>query len=130
MTPESERRPRVVLVEEHDDSRETLALALRLAGFDVEAFASPTEALAAIENARPDAVVTSIVLPAMRGDDFARVLRRPAERRPVLVAATGLSDAREEEGELFDRVLVKPIDIDQLADALRRLLEQNLGERA
>jgi DNA-binding response OmpR family regulator len=120
--------PRVVLIEEHDDSRDTVALALRYAGFDVRGFASPRAALAAIAREAPDVVVTSIVLPGMRGDDLARLVRaaRPG-RRPVIVAATGLADAYGYEGEPFDRVFVKPLDVDRLAAELIRLLDDAAG---
>lgn len=44
MASEPERRVRVV--EGNEDSRDTLAIALKLAGCEVETFASPTEASA------------------------------------------------------------------------------------
>ena len=115
-------RVRVVFVEEHEDSRETVALALSIAGFEVRSFASPTEALAAIERDAPHVVITSIVLPEMRGDDLARLVKlAPLPRRPAIVAATGVSDACSDEGRLFDRVLIKPLDVDRLVEEVREL---------
>lgn len=114
---------RVVLVEGHDDSRETWDMALTLAGFDVRSFASPVNALADIAHDPPEVVVTSIILPIMWGDELARAVRAaPLPKCPVILAATGFPDTfRKEEAGLFDRVLVKPVDVDQLAAELRGL---------
>lgn len=116
-------RVRVVLVEGHDDSRETWDMALTLAGFDVRSFASPVTALADIAHDPPEVVVTSIVLPVMWGDEFARAVRAaPLPKCPAILAATGFPDTfRKEEAGLFDQVLVKPVDVDQLAAELRGL---------
>lgn len=115
---------RVVLVEGNDDIRELWTLGLTQFGFCVRSFASPRDALADITRAPPRAVVTSIVLPEMGGDDLARAVRaaRLAEC-PALLAATSIPDAiRREEVGLFDRVLIKPIDLDRLAAELRAVL--------
>lgn len=115
---------RVVLVEGHDDSRDLWAMALTFAGFVVRSFGHPADALANITQAHPQVVITSIALPDMSGDDFARAVRAARlPSRPLLVAVTSFSPAlREEEAGLFDLVLLKPVQGDWLVAKLRELI--------
>jgi DNA-binding response OmpR family regulator len=120
----SEGSVRVVIVESHDGVRDLWGTALMLGGFAVRSFAHPADALADVAWSPPQIVVTDIALPGMPGDDFARTVRAacPASR-PVLVAVTSLSRTlRTDEVGLFDRVLVKPIEGEQLVAELRALV--------
>ena len=70
----------------------------------------------------------------MRGDDLARLVKlAPLPKRPAVVAATGVSEVLGEEGDVFDRVLIKPLDVDQLVaevDALAYRAGRALGSAA
>jgi DNA-binding response OmpR family regulator len=118
------REARVVLVEGHDDSRETWAMALSLAGFAVRSFDWPPDALAAIWRAPPEVVVTSIALAGLRGDELARALRAASltSRLVIVAAANSPDDVYATEAGLFDRVLVKPVDVDHLVAELWSLV--------
>jgi PAS domain S-box-containing protein len=98
----------VLLIDDHEDSRELAASWLQMAGLSVAAYASAEEALTAIEVTLPTVVVTDVVLPGMSGIELARRLRASERTRHVgLVALTGRSDV---DRGVFDALLIKPYD--------------------
>jgi CheY-like chemotaxis protein len=119
------RRLRVLVVDGHPDSGESLGLLLRLWGHDAEVVRSGPEALAAAAARPPDVVLTEIVLPEMDGYQLASRLReRPDGRGLLLIAVTGVGgDAyhRRAWEAGFDQYLIKPVD----PGALQALLALN-----
>lgn len=114
----------VVLVDDHDDTREVAAEVLRLEGFDVREFACAEDALIAVHSRAPRAVVTDLSLGAMSGEDLARRLRTERESEGVrLVAITGHKSAEANTERLWDLVLIKPIDPFELARRVRLVVE-------
>ncbi|HVR75073.1 MAG TPA: chemotaxis protein CheB [Planctomycetota bacterium] len=113
---------RVLVVDDHVDSAETLSTLLRLSGQDVR---SAHEGLAALEIARgfePDVVILDIGLPGLSGHEVARRLRDDAGPRPLcIVALTGFGqdDCRARALEAgFDHYMIKPVNLDALLDLL------------
>ena len=120
-SPQTPRR--CLVIEDHADAAESLALLLELAGHEV---AVTFDAAAGLEKARtfhPDVVLCDIGLPgAMDGYGVARALRTAAETRSAyLIALTGYGQDDDRRRALeagFDAHLTKPADL----DALHRLL--------
>jgi CheY-like chemotaxis protein len=105
---------RLLVVDDNQDTAESLALFLRLTGHEVR---TATDGLAALEVAcefRPDAVILDIGLPGLDGNEVARRLRREPELKwLVLVALTGYGGDGHRRRCLeagFDVYLVKPAD--------------------
>ena len=67
-----------------------------------------------------DAVLTDIDMPVMNGNRVARHIRSQKKRSPIL-AVTG-SDESLIEVELFDRILKKPIRMNELKSALAAIM--------
>jgi DNA-binding NtrC family response regulator len=108
---------RVLFVEDDAEVRETVAAALRAAGFHICTAVTADEALARLDvGERYDAVFTDVVMPGvLSGVDLAVEVRRRFPRVGVVVA-TGYSDrAVHIEGV---RALPKPYDAHQAAEAL------------
>jgi two-component system chemotaxis response regulator CheY len=84
------------------------------------------EALAALENAPVDLVITDVNMPDVGGLALVRTLRaRPRERfTPILILTTEDGDAIKREGREAGATgwLVKPFDPDQLRHTVRRVL--------
>ena len=58
----------------------------------VEVIASPSSALARLDELKPDVVITDVQIPEMNGLEFTRLLKaRPAP--PVVIVMTGLESA-------------------------------------
>jgi signal transduction histidine kinase len=115
---------RVLVVEDNDDARDIIAFMLKNAGHQVfQAPDGPSGLAIAIREA-PDAAIIDIGLPDMSGYEIAARLRATAVGQAMLLVALtgygGAQDRRRATEAGFDRFLVKPVDFDQLANALAR----------
>ncbi len=100
--------------------------ALRRSGFAVTSFTNGREALAAFlaEPERYDIVVTDLTMPGMTGLELARNIWQTRPEEPVILC-TGYSQriAEDEARELgFRDFLLKPIDLEDMAGRIRRIL--------
>ena len=124
-TPASASGPlrRCLVIEDHEDAAESLALLLTLVGHQAEVAFDAGEGLEKARRSRPEVVLCDIGLPgALDGYAVARALRADPELRAVyLIALTGYGQEEDRRRALeagFDAHLTKPADL----DALRRLL--------
>jgi CheY-like chemotaxis protein len=115
---------RILVVEDHEDSRVGLALWLEIAGHTVEASGNGLSALA-VARARPPAIaIIDIGLPGLSGWEVAQRLREAFGRRIGLIALTSLQSASDRARSLqagFDVHLVKPATGADLFRAIDRL---------
>ena len=117
---------KVLAVDDQQDTRELIVLALARYGADVRASDSASTALLMIKDWRPHVVVSDIGLPGMDGYDFMRQLReveREGERIPA-IAVTGYAGAVDESKALnagYELHLSKPIDLNELVAAIAKV---------
>jgi two-component system, response regulator, stage 0 sporulation protein F len=120
MSSESNRY--ILLVDDHDDSRELLSEFLTFSGFAIESRGSGEEALACLQTrGAPEAVITDLSLGSMSGVDLAKKIRANTNPSLPMIAVTGHADYRDAEG-VFAHVLVKPVSLDRLKDVLTQSL--------
>jgi len=116
----------LLLVDDHADGLETMAQWLRGQGHAVATASNAAQALAMLEDLRPDVALLDIGLPGMDGLELARRLRADARWRPMrLIALTGYgreADRVQTQAAGFDEHLVKPVAPEQLQAAIDRLL--------
>jgi PAS domain S-box-containing protein len=117
-------RQRLLVVDDNQDSADSLAMLLEIDGHDVRAVYSATSALEEVDAFAPDMILLDIGLPDMDGYEVARrVLTRP--RPPRLVAVSGygqLEDRQRSANAGFAAHLVKPVDM----AALKRVLASDV----
>lgn len=121
--PDTPRRGRVLVVDDHLDGRLVLAEFLTAEGFEAAAAATADAALELLAAEPPDLVVLDLLMPQTGGVQLAAELRRRAPHLP-LVAYTGVVDPRLLERARtsgFDRVVTKP-DLPGLLDAVAALV--------
>jgi CheY-like chemotaxis protein len=115
---------RVLLVDDNQDARETLAELLRLWGFELATAADGPAAIATAAAFLPDSIVLDIGMPGMDGHELARRLRAlPALESAVLIALTGHGDAetRRKSAEAgIDHHVLKPAQLLELRELLER----------
>jgi two-component system CheB/CheR fusion protein len=120
--PASTRQLRVLIVDDNEDSAESLSMLLRIRGNLVHTALRAEKGLAEIESFRPELVFCDIRMPGMSGFDFARAVRTGhPECGALLVALTGFGSDVDRAASLtagFDHHLVKPIDPSGLAALL------------
>lgn len=114
---------RIVVVEDDDDIRDSLADLLESWGHEVERVDDGPSGVAAVCEVRPDLVLLDIGLPGMDGHQVARRLReRLGAACPRLVAMTGYGQRSDRESSReagFDLHVVKPASIEDIHRALR-----------
>jgi two-component system response regulator MprA len=125
MKAEAER-PRVVLAEDDRGVRESLGLALRLEGYDVEAVSDGAAALELLERTTPDVVVLDVMMPHVDGLTVCRRLRTRGFTVPILLltARHEVSDRVSGLDAGADDYVVKPFALDELSARLRALIRR------
>jgi PAS domain S-box-containing protein len=121
-TPESSSAPprRVLIVDDNEDSADSLAMLLELEGHVVRAVYSAMDALEQVTVFEPEIVLLDIGLPGMNGYDVAQRINE-LPNPPRLVAVSGYAQREDKERSVaagFSAHLVKPVDI----AALKRVL--------
>lgn len=104
---------RVLVVEDHADLRETLALLLEAPSREVTACASAEEALALFENVRFDVVFSDLNLPRLSGLELAQRLEAIAPSTWIVLSSGGVAPAAADEHPRL-RFLAKPFAIEAL----------------
>ena len=116
--------PLVLIVDDNDRNRKLAGDVLRMARFRTLEAVTAAEGIALASEHLPDVILMDLRLPDLDGTEAARLLRaEPRTSRIPVVALTALPlDARED--WLFDAgfagYVVKPIDIDEFPDVVRR----------
>ena len=126
---------RILLVEDHDDTRHIFRMILTEKGHSVQTAANAKAALALADSHPFDLVISDLGLPDLSGTDLMRILRDRYSLRGVAVSGYGMEkDIRESKSAGFDYHLTKPADpakVDQLLAEImieiRRALPDRLG---
>lgn len=125
---------RVLVVDDQEDVRELLRVALAIDGTEVSEAPSGEAALAHLEGgAVPDLVVLDIQMPLMDGwEVLERIRKRPETHDlPVVVCTVKASQLDAERGWRLgcDGYVTKPFTIDRLTAEVRRVSESASVDR-
>ena len=116
---------RVVIVDDNHDSADSLAMLMQLTGNKTYMAHDGVEAVEAVEKYRPEVLLLDIGLPGLDGHEVCRRVRQqPWGKDIIVIALTGWGqedDRRKSEEAGFDGHLVKPVDFEQLSQALREM---------
>jgi signal transduction histidine kinase len=117
---------KVLAVEDQQDTRDLITLALARFGAEVRASDSAASALETVASWQPNVIVSDIGLPEMDGYDFIRELRKVEGngKRIPAIALTGYAGAVDESKALnagYELHFSKPINLTALAHAIARL---------
>jgi two-component system, OmpR family, response regulator len=125
---------KVLVIEDDEDTAASLAMLLRLNGYEVEVAADGPSAVQAVQASPPDVILLDIGLPKMDGWLVAKQIREQTTwKRPLLVAISGYgteADRRRSKEAGIDLHLVKPVDPVELLKLLRRCRRFLLPDRA
>jgi PAS domain S-box-containing protein len=118
----------VLVVDDESDARDLMALTLVSRRSRVRAAASAQEALALIADRRPDVLLADLRMPNEDGYDLIRIVRaREREdglRRLAAIAVTAYAASSDRDRAIaagYDAHVPKPVDIDELMQAIARV---------
>jgi two-component system, OmpR family, response regulator len=118
---------RILVVDDHPDSADSLAAVLELLGCPVRACYDGATALAVAAEFEPHVCLLDLMMPTMDGLELAVQLKARAGSRPLLlIATTALGDweARTRTALAgFHYHLTKPINVQTMLEAIARLGE-------
>lgn len=115
---------RILIVDDEENHRKSLAIGLRLEGYDVLQAGDGEGALAVLEQAPVDLAIVDLMMPGINGLDLARRMRfRHPDVRVVLTSAYHLSERQLERAEIRVAGFVpKPFEMAELIEFLEAKL--------
>ena len=119
---------RVLLVEDHPDTREVLAKLLDTANYAVKTASSVAAALQLAAAERFDVVVSDLGLPDGTGYDLMKQLRDRHGIKGIALSGYGMDQdqRRSKEVGFLDHV-VKPVNVSQLVAVIQRIVSSQTG---
>ncbi|MBU8861637.1 MULTISPECIES: response regulator transcription factor [unclassified Micromonospora] len=132
MATVSDRRTRVLVVDDEENIRALLSATLRLVEFDVRVAGGGHEALTMAEEFDPDLVVLDVMLPDLDGFQVARRLRGAGAGVPVLfLTARGTVEDRISGLTVgADDYVTKPFSLEEVVLRIRAILRRSRADDA
>ncbi len=123
---------KILVVEDDENSRVLQHTMLEASGYEVFSAGNGREALELIAQARPDLIISDIMMPEMDGFALCRALKSNpawADIPFVVYSATFTTGADQElAAELgASRFLIKPMDPDEFLEQIRQVLAQGVS---
>jgi PAS domain S-box-containing protein len=122
----------VLIVDDNQDSADSLAMLLKIAGYEVGTAYDGEQAVEAAGTLRPDVVLLDIGMPKLNGYDACwRIRQQPWGQGMFLIALTGWGqeeDRRRTEEAGFNQHMVKPVDPPALMTLLAGLSAEQGGQ--
>lgn len=117
---------RILIAEDHLDSREALRILLEAFGFRVETAVHGRDALDLALAAPPDLILMDVMMPEVDGLEVIRRLRQDERTRAVpVIAVTAMDGAQRLAIQAgADDFVAKPIDTRSLLGKIQSLLDQ------
>jgi len=120
-------RPKILLVDDNDAVLRMMQLSLERNEFDVVAATNVTEALTQIVAQHFDVLLTDLHMPDA-GDGFTLVsAMRHSQPEALTLVVSGFPDVQEAMAAILlqaDEVLVKPFEVNQLGNLIRKRMQQ------
>jgi CheY-like chemotaxis protein len=112
----------ILIVEDHDDTREALAAVLLAHGYAVETAENGRDALTKLRaGLRPCLILTDLSMPVMNGFEFRHhQLADPSIASIPLIALSAVVEQKDTEALLANAYLSKPTEIADLIAAVAR----------
>ncbi len=119
---------KILVIDDDEETREVLCRFLESSGYDVLVAADGTEALNLVDNFKPRLVITNIIVSDLDGLSTIMELKTTYPQIRIITISGGgqVLSAEQYKGMAStlgaDRVICKPLDLDQLLKAVTELL--------
>jgi two-component system OmpR family response regulator len=123
-------KPRVLVVDDEEHITELVAMALGYNGFETERVSSGRQALAALDERRPELIVLDVMLPDLDGFEVAKRIRAAegaGKKVPIIFLTARDTTADKIEGLRLgsDDYVTKPFSIEELVERVRAVLRRS-----
>ena len=118
----------IVIAEDEFLLADMLSSLLEDAGHEVRAAAHGAGALKLVRTHKPDLIITDFMMPGMTGLELAESIRarKMHTSTPIMLMSGAQAYMGAERPDLFDEVIEKPFDIDQVIDKIHALFQARL----
>ena len=115
----------LLIVEDHEDTRETLRDCLEEFGYTVDTAADGQEGLAAVRQKSFDLVITDLNMPRMDGLGMLQAIRRETQGPDLLMLSADGQISRAVDAMRLGAInyLVKPVELDALVTEVRAVMQ-------
>jgi two-component system, OmpR family, alkaline phosphatase synthesis response regulator PhoP len=116
---------KILVAEDHPDSRDLLAIYLRMQGYTVYTAEDGQEALKLLQLDCPDLLITDLSMPHLDGAELIKQMRQMPECRAVrIIVMTAYGNEEEAATQCLgaDRTIAKPLDYEALLHQISELL--------
>jgi two-component system chemotaxis response regulator CheY len=116
----------IMVVDDSASMRQTISIALRSAGYEVQEAVDGRDALSKLDGSKIHLVICDVNMPVMDGITFVREIKKRPDYRfvPVLMLTTESRESRKEEGQRAGAKawVVKPFRPEQILNAVSKLI--------
>ena len=127
MIAETERKRRVLVVEDEDNIAIALDYLITREGYDYDRLANRSDAMTHIRKTHPDLVLLDVMLPEVSGYEICQEMRLDptlSDVKILIMTARGSAIERRKGLALgADGFISKPFELKDLREQVRRLLE-------
>ncbi|TNE73031.1 PAS domain S-box protein [bacterium] len=118
------KAPKVMIIDDVDENRAILTEYLSQVGFECYDYTLAKPALSAIDEVKPDIILTDIIMPEMNGKEFLVEIRNNPKTKKMPVIAITASIFAETRTDLiqfgFDEFIHKPIEMQTLLEMIAK----------
>ena len=117
--------PTILIIDDEYLIADILSFALEDEGFQTVVAGSGRKALEILDRERPDLIITDFMMPGMTGLELAETVksREVHMSTPIMLMSGAQAYMGAERPDLFDEVIEKPFDIDDVIDKIRALFQ-------
>ncbi len=111
---------KVMITDDIEMNLNVLAAILKKIGMNVMSALSAVNALEQIKAEKPAIILTDLWMPEMDGELFARKIRETPELADIPIVAVTADTQMKDPDKVFDDVLLKPVTIEKVRNALEK----------
>jgi DNA-binding NtrC family response regulator len=120
----------ILIIDDDEDVRKTLSSILETEGYQVETVKNGKEAIKNCEKFHFDVALIDIELPDIKGTELLERLKklRPKMIRIIITGHPSLESAMKAVNERADGYILKPFEVANLLELIKRLLKEKTDE--
>ena len=119
--------PKIWIADDDEAIRIVLEEGLKSAGLDISTYADGESLINALEEDKPDLIISDIKMPGMHGYDLLKHIKNNYEKLPVIImtAFTDMQAAIDAYGGGAFEYIPKPFDLEEAIAIVKKALDEN-----